>query len=194
EKDIVVGSPTSGRYHPDISRVAGMFANSLVVRTTIDEDLTFPEFLKVVHRNFLNAIDHQEYPFEELVKVLNVRRDMSRNPLFNVIFAFQNDYESKFGHNDIVVEKTNLLEETTGTAKVDLAFWCKANFSSIVIDVEYATSLFNRSTVEAWCCLYHSMVALCMNENVSLETILAGSDGPLSLENAGSFSGQNSIV
>jgi surfactin family lipopeptide synthetase A/lichenysin synthetase A len=194
EKDMVVGSPTSGRYHPDISRVLGMFANSLVVRTIIDEDITFPEFLKVVHRNFLSAIDHQEYPFEELVKVLNVRRDMSRNPLFSVIFAFQNDYEFKFGHNDIVVEKTNILEETTGTAKVDLAFWCKANSSSIIIDVEYATSLFNRSTVEAWCCLYHGMVSLCIDESVSLETILSGIDGHLNLENANSFSGQNIIL
>lgn len=194
DKDIVVGSPTSGRYHPDISRVVGMFANSLVIRTIIDEHMTFPELLAGVHHNLLAALDHEEYPFEELVKALNVRRDTSRNPLFNVIFAFQNDYESEFRHNDIIVEKVNILEQESGTAKVDLAFWCKATSSSIIIDVEYSTSLFKRETVEEWCYLYNELVTLCIHESATLENILLWNQVNLNQDDTDHLNGRNIIL
>ena len=90
QEDIVVGSPLAGRRRADLENVIGMFVNTLPIRNYPQGNITFKDFLKDLKTRTLNAFENQDYPFEELVQQAEVTRDVSRNPLFDVMFTFQN--------------------------------------------------------------------------------------------------------
>ncbi|MGB7604797.1 MAG: amino acid adenylation domain-containing protein, partial [Lutisporaceae bacterium] len=90
QEDIVVGSPIAGRPHADLENIMGMFVNTLAMRNFPQGNKTFKEFLEEVKANSLLAFENQDYQFEELIDKLNVTRDLSRNPLFDVMFSMQN--------------------------------------------------------------------------------------------------------
>ncbi|WP_157835595.1 condensation domain-containing protein, partial [Bacillus velezensis] len=75
------------RVHQDTETIAGMFVNTLAMRGYPRAEKTFLEFLSEIKELALNAYENQEYPFEELVEEVEVRRDLSRNPLFDVMFT-----------------------------------------------------------------------------------------------------------
>ncbi|MCP4157118.1 MAG: amino acid adenylation domain-containing protein, partial [bacterium] len=89
-EDITVGTPVVGRSHADIHTIIGMFVNTLPIRNFPESDKTFRDFLWEVKDNSLNAFDNQDYPFEELVEKVAHTRDISRNPLFDLMFELQN--------------------------------------------------------------------------------------------------------
>ncbi|MCP5108355.1 MAG: hypothetical protein GY950_33520, partial [bacterium] len=88
QEDIVVGTPVAGRRHVEMEPVIGMFVNTLALRNFPDGETSFTGFLQTVKENALNAFENQDYPFEELVEEIAVNRDVSRNPLFDVMFVF----------------------------------------------------------------------------------------------------------
>ncbi|NEU02766.1 hypothetical protein G3563_27330, partial [Escherichia coli] len=85
QRDIVIGSVTAGRTNADVQDMPGMFVNTLALRMEAKEQQTFAELLELAKQTNLSALEHQEYPFEDLVNQLDLPRDMSRNPLFNVM-------------------------------------------------------------------------------------------------------------
>ena len=89
QADIAVGSPVAGRNVPEVDDLVGYFVNPLVLRTDASGAPTFLEFMQRVRRTVLDALEHQEYPFALLAERLNLVRDPSRPPLFQVMFAFQ---------------------------------------------------------------------------------------------------------
>ena len=90
QEDIIVGSPIAGRQHADLENMIGMFVNTLAIRNHPEGSKTYEEFLSEVKENALKAYENQDYQFEELVDKLNLRRDIGRNPLFDVMFIMQN--------------------------------------------------------------------------------------------------------
>ncbi|MCP4155047.1 MAG: hypothetical protein GY757_45405, partial [bacterium] len=90
QEDIIIGTPTAGRGHANLGDIIGMFVNTLGLRNQPHGDKTYEEFLNNVKETTLNAFDNQDYQFEELVETLNISRDASRNPLFDVMFLLQN--------------------------------------------------------------------------------------------------------
>ncbi|HEX3045791.1 MAG TPA: amino acid adenylation domain-containing protein [Bacillota bacterium] len=89
QEDIIIGTPVAGRNHADLENVVGMFVNTLALRNYPQGSKWFPEYLKEVHERTMEAFERQEYPFEELVEKLAIERDVSRNPMFDVMFGFQ---------------------------------------------------------------------------------------------------------
>ncbi|MBG9799437.1 non-ribosomal peptide synthetase [Brevibacillus laterosporus] len=143
QEDIIVGTPIAGRPHADLDRVFGMFVNTLAIRTTPKVDYSFLEYLSEVKETVLGAYQNPDYPFEELVERTLVQRDISRNPLFDVMFsveklpsAVQFD-ELRFCPRLFDWKK----------AKFDLD-WTVVEGESLQVLVEYSTSLFDRLTVE----------------------------------------------
>ncbi|MFW9336530.1 condensation domain-containing protein, partial [Paenibacillus polymyxa] len=90
QEDVVVGTPIAGRNHSDVQPLIGMFVNTLAIRSYPAAGKTFLDYLKEIKETTLGAFEHQNYPFEELVDKVNVARDLSRNPLFDTMFALQN--------------------------------------------------------------------------------------------------------
>ncbi len=96
-RDLVVGAPVAGRPHADLHGIIGMFVNTLALRTCIDDTLGFGEYLAHLKEKTLEAFENQEYPFEELVEKVAVRRDPARNPLFDALFLLHNQTEGPAG-------------------------------------------------------------------------------------------------
>ncbi len=89
QKDIAVGSPIANRTRGETEDLIGFFANSLIFRTRAEGDPTFLALLEQVRKSALGAYEHQDLPFERLVEELQPQRDLSGNPLFQVVFALQ---------------------------------------------------------------------------------------------------------
>ncbi|MEU5017771.1 non-ribosomal peptide synthase/polyketide synthase [Streptomyces angustmyceticus] len=90
QRDIAVGTVTSGRDRAETQRLIGFFVNTLVLRSTVDPDADFPAFLAQVRETVLDAFAHQDVPFEQVVDEVQPVRDTSRTPLFQAMVVLQN--------------------------------------------------------------------------------------------------------
>lgn len=156
EEDIVIGIPTAGRQHADLESVIGMFVNTLPLRNYPKGDLRFKEFLSEVKQNTLACIDNQSYPYEELIDQLKLERDTSRNPLFDVMFAYQNFERTGLEIPGLTLRPwyRNLI-----ISKFDLTLTAVEATGSIFLNMEYATALFAHETVERFISYFKKIVA-----------------------------------
>jgi amino acid adenylation domain-containing protein len=145
QNDIVVGSPMAGRSHSDLQNIIGIFVNTMVLRSNPEGEKSFLEFLGEVKRSTLEALENQEYPFEELVERLSVSRDMSRNPLFDVMFTLENFGNPAFRLGGMSVVQRRFEYQI---AKFDLTLTARQGAEAVEVEFEYNTSLFERSTAE----------------------------------------------
>jgi amino acid adenylation domain-containing protein len=89
QTDILIGSPMRGRWGGDFQDIVGYFVNLMVLRTAVQENATFKEFLTQVSNTVKDAQKHQDYPFSQLAEQLQPQRDPSRSPLCQVSFTWQ---------------------------------------------------------------------------------------------------------
>lgn len=89
QEDIIVGIPTSGRISVDLAQVVGYFINTVAIRTDLSDRPNFVELSKRVHAVILRAQENQDLPFERLVNMLKIQRNLSTTPVFQVMFAWQ---------------------------------------------------------------------------------------------------------
>lgn len=145
QDDIVVGSPIAGRNRPEIEGLIGFFANTLVLRTDLSGDPTFSELLGRVRKICLDAYTHQDLPFEKLVEELKPERELSRNPLFQVMLSFHNMTNESVVLSGIDVEQLDISIESS---KFDLSFFLLLEDDGIEVNVQYNTDLFDESTID----------------------------------------------
>ncbi len=145
QEDIAVGTPIANRHRSEIENLIGFFANTLVMRVNIGGDPTVRELLKRVREMSLGAYGHQDLPFERLVEELRIGRDMSRNPLFQVIFALENAPVEP-----VHMEGLELSPVGTGqkAVKFDLGLYLTEVGGEILGMVEYNTDLFEQGRIE----------------------------------------------
>ncbi len=144
QEDIVIGTPIAGRNRIEIERLIGLFVNSLALRTSLTGDLTFRALLGRVRETTLKAFDNQDVPFERLVEELRAERDLSRNPIFQVMLALQNVPASA---RKIPGLATSLFAEESETSKFDLMVFCIERENGLQTTFEYSTDLFEEATV-----------------------------------------------
>ncbi|WP_256757089.1 non-ribosomal peptide synthetase [Cohnella sp. WQ 127256] len=145
QEDIVVGSPVSGRPHADLRNLIGMFVNTIPLRNYPAADKSFMVFLQELKENVLTVFENQDYPFEELVGDLQVSRDLSRNPLFDVMFVMQNMDIPELRINQISMKRLALPHSQ---AKFDLTLEVFEQEGGLTCNFEYCTELFATETVE----------------------------------------------
>ena len=145
QKDILLGSPITGRNHPDLDEQIGFYVNTLVLRNQIDPTDSFITFLDKVKTNSLVAFENELYPFDKLVEELDLPRDTSRSAVFDVMVVLQNNeaVEFKLGDLDLKFEK-----RASTTSQFDLSFDFAENEKGLHLDVEYNTDLFKEDSIQ----------------------------------------------
>ncbi|HLP60306.1 MAG TPA: D-alanine--poly(phosphoribitol) ligase subunit DltA [Candidatus Deferrimicrobium sp.] len=151
QTDIIIGSGIAGRRHADIQGVVGMFVNTLAIRNYPSGEKTYENFLQDVITNCVKAFENQDVQFEDLVDKLQLTREASRNPLFDISMVVQN---FKALDENVGAEIMPLLEQdapdfeyTNKTAKFDMTFFIQEIADEIQIDIEYYTGIFKEETI-----------------------------------------------
>jgi acyl transferase domain-containing protein/acyl carrier protein len=144
-EDIVLGTPTAGRRHPELQPVIGMFANTLALRNYPRGEMRYREFLARVRKRTLQALENQDYPFEDLVEKAAVRRDPSRNPIFDVMFVMQNMERKGMEIQGLKLKPYNF---EYSAVKFDLTLTGVEFETGLLLTLEYRTSLFKEATIE----------------------------------------------
>ena len=158
QEDIAVGSPIANRNRSEIEGLIGFFVNTLVLRTDLSGNPTFQELLDRVREITLGAYAHQDLPFEKLVEELHPERSLSRHPLFQVVFGFENAPMEALELPGLTVSSLNIDFKTT---RFDLEFhlWqASEGFRSLWGErwehgegirgvVVYNTDLFDEATI-----------------------------------------------
>lgn len=151
QSKIVVGVPIANRNRSELETVIGFFANTLVLCSSLAPDMTFRELLMQVRDTTLGAYAHQELPFEKLVSELQPERSLSHNPLFQVMFIFQNLPSEKSAPKDAARgdgASTDASALDVKFSKFDLTLATIEADEGLSAVFEYATDLFEATTIQ----------------------------------------------
>lgn len=146
ENDIVIGTPVAGRSNASLQNLIGMFVNTLPLRNQSDTTKTFEDFVQVVKENAIQAFQHQYYPFEELLETLQIKRDLSRNPLFDYMFSYQAESMDQIHTEGLHLHPFPFENKTS---KMDLTLEMIGEQEGVFrFSIEYATKIFKKETIE----------------------------------------------
>lgn len=144
QDDISVGTPISSRNRLELEGLIGFFVNTLVLRTSLSANPTFRELLKRVKEVSLGAFAHQEMPFELLVEELQIDRDLSHSPLFQVMFDLQN---APLRQTELPGLELSFLESSSETEQFDLSLSMSETSQGLRASLGYNRDLFDRATI-----------------------------------------------
>jgi len=144
QDDLVIGTPIANRNRLEIERLIGFFVNTLVLRTDLSGNPSFRELLRRVREVCLGAYSHQDLPFERLVEELHLARDLSRNPLFQVMFVLQNASPQAV---ELPGLRLSPVEVDTRTTHFDLTLHFVDTDRGLVGTLAYNTDLFEAVTI-----------------------------------------------
>lgn len=133
--DIVVGTPIASRNRSELETLIGLFVNTLVLRTDLGGSPNVIELIARIREVVLEAHEHQEYPFEKIVELVQPDRSLSYGPIFQVVLAFQNTPDSL------------TYESVSAGAMFDLSLFFWENEKNITGSIEYNSDLFDSDTI-----------------------------------------------
>ncbi|NET03094.1 MAG: amino acid adenylation domain-containing protein [Sphaerospermopsis sp. SIO1G1] len=143
--DLVVGSPIANRNNLALEKLMGFFVNNLVLRGDLSKNPTFAEFLAQMRTTTLSAYSHQDLPFESLVDKLHPVRDLSRNPVAQVVFALQNAPMSASNLPGLIIENMSLPLELKSRFDLEVNYWEIDDYLEGVWS--YNSDLFDDTTI-----------------------------------------------
>ncbi|MEO7585214.1 MAG: amino acid adenylation domain-containing protein, partial [Ferruginibacter sp.] len=145
QDDICVGTPIAGRQQDEVESLVGFFVNTLALRSEVNDDASFTSLLADVKNTTMDAYEHQEAPFEKIVEVVVKERDMSRSPLFQVLFVLQNLPDSPTLKLPDLTLTAEVLENNT--SKYDISFYLTETPNGLQGSVEYCTDIYREQTI-----------------------------------------------
>ncbi|HEU4433459.1 MAG TPA: amino acid adenylation domain-containing protein, partial [Pyrinomonadaceae bacterium] len=152
QRDLLVGTPVANRTRVETESLVGLFANTLVVRARLEDGPRFGELLKRVREAVLGGQQHQGVPFERVVEELQPERDLSRTPLFQVMFVAEEESASRGWELPGLEVRAERVE--TGTSKFELTLFVEEESEGagatgrLRVTAEYNTDLFARESME----------------------------------------------
>lgn len=165
-EDILIGTPVTNRKNGEFDNSVGMYTNTIVLRNFPDSRQKYSEFLKEVRQSCLEAYANMDYPFNLLVNKLNIKRDLNTNPLFNVIFIYENANDRVFRIKDLDVEN---YDYKLKTAKFDFSVEILEENGLFNVNLNYRTDLFMEETIERWGEYFANILNSIINdENISI--------------------------
>ncbi|HEU4452760.1 MAG TPA: amino acid adenylation domain-containing protein, partial [Longimicrobium sp.] len=155
QDDVVIGTPVASRSRGEVEGLIGLFVNTLPLRGDLSGDPSFAGLVRRERAGAVAAFDHQDLPFERIVEELRVPRDPGRNPLFQAMVLLGARTEAARPAGVEMVP----LEADADTAKFDLTFDAREEEGGAIrLEVEYATDLFDASTVERMAGSLHALL------------------------------------
>jgi amino acid adenylation domain-containing protein len=167
QTDITVGSPMGGRDRMETEQLIGLFINTHALRTDLSGEPSFVELLGRVRETVLGAASNQEVPIEKLLERLNPERNLSRHPLFQTVFGLLNGLPETLQFAGVTARRIDL---DNGGAKFDWSLLLTETADGLLARSEYATDLFEDSTLERWGHCYATL----------LREVVAHPDWPIS--------------
>ncbi|WP_428229086.1 amino acid adenylation domain-containing protein [Flavobacterium sp.] len=148
QDDIIIGTPVAGREHPDLENQMGLYLNTLSIRTQLQKESSFIDFVALQKETLLGAYDHQSYPFDVLVEKLNLKRNTSRSALFDVLVVLQNQEQLK----NLNTEEFSNIEISdydfkNKTSQLDISFTF-VETDGLNLTIEYNTDIYDDYIVE----------------------------------------------
>jgi amino acid adenylation domain-containing protein len=156
QADLVVGVPIAGRSRPDTLNMVGLLVNTLALRVNMAGGPAFQTLLAQVRQTVLAAFRHQDAPFEQLVQRLQPQRDLSRHPLFQTMFVFEQNPAAELRLPGLAVQPVEV--EPAATA-FDLTLFVQETAAGLALRLEYSPDLFEADTVRRMLGHYHTLLA-----------------------------------
>lgn len=165
--DLIVGTPVTNRNSLESEGLIGFFINTLVLRFDLSDDPTFIEALSRTRSVVLEALAHQELPFEKLVDALKPERLPGQNPLFQMMFVYQQETIPANLTDDLLIRP---FPVENGASKFDLTLFVTEENEKVTLTIEYRRDLFEAATIDR----------MLRNLQVLLEGIVADPERPIS--------------
>ncbi|WP_338552864.1 amino acid adenylation domain-containing protein [Paenibacillus sp. KS-LC4] len=171
QEDIIVGAPIAGRTHTDVEALIGMFVNTLAIRSYPAGEKTFLSYLEEMKETTLQAYEHQDYPFEELLEKVQVAWELSRNPLFDTVFVLQNTEDRSIDEIREMTVEPFMHYQTI--ARFDLTLELKVEKDGTISgQFEYCTKLFTPNMIRHFAEDLLTIISqICEQPSVLLNTI-----------------------
>jgi amino acid adenylation domain-containing protein len=147
QSDFIIGTPVANREHADTLKLQGFFANTVAIRIDTAGNPSFLDVLRRTRESCIKAFAHQSVPFERLVELLQVERDLSRSPIFQTIFAFEDAESAKRVATSGAVRIVGRETISAEVARTDLSLWVSAHPEGLLATAEYPTALFDSQEI-----------------------------------------------
>ncbi|GHO57486.1 non-ribosomal peptide synthetase [Ktedonobacter robiniae] len=167
QHDLVIGTPVANRNRPEVANLIGFFVNTLALRLDLSADPSFQSLLQQVKTITLEAYEHQDLPFDQLVETLQPQRMLNHSPLFQVMFVLQTQPTTNLALTDI---RSQRMQINTNTTKFDLSLIIVEEPDAFQAFLEYRTDLFEAATMQRLGSYYQTL----------LDDIVAHPDRPIS--------------
>ena len=178
QTDIVIGTAIAGRRIQETESLIGFFVNTLVLRSSTEDNQTFKELLSQVKETTLGAYSHQDIPFEQLVEHINVPRDLSRHPIFQVMFILQNNRQEELSFGDI--KACGMGNSQIRKSPFDIKLNITETKQGLNLSFEYASDLFKEETIARLSNYYKSFInEIIQNQDKRLSDISILEEGEL---------------
>ena len=164
QKDLLVGIPVSHRPNPEMEKLIGFFVNTMVVRTKIHPQVTFIDVLNDVRNSIINGHANNDVPFEYIIEHLDIRRDISRNPLFQVMFLLNHTSDTGLQLPDLEIIA---LDIQSNSSKFELTLAVEELNQEYRCNWEYNTDLFSHETIEN----FHRMFITLLEQVLNTPTL-----------------------
>jgi len=165
----VIGSSNAGRNNASLQNIIGMFVNTLPIKNLVQGNLNFREFLSNVKDKVFNVIENQDYGYADLVNDLKIERNPARNPLFDVVFEYQNNNETEVKLAGTYFKPLNVKR---CTSKFDLTLTVAETAEKTLFQFEYATELFTKDTINRFVGFFKNLLEqVSTNSDTSLSSL-----------------------
>ncbi|MYM28287.1 amino acid adenylation domain-containing protein [Duganella sp. CY15W] len=169
QSQIVIGSSEAGRNRAELEPLIGFFVNAQAIRFDLEGPLSVSELLAQSRQLALQAQNHRDVPFEQVVEALNPTRSMAYNPVYQVRLAWQNTPEVRVDLDGLTLESVG---NSAGSAQFDLSLDLEDAGDSIVGQLNYATALFEHGTIQRhWDYLQTMLSAMVADDSQRIDQI-----------------------
>ncbi|MFY0578536.1 condensation domain-containing protein [Cystobacter fuscus] len=144
-EDVIVGTPIANRNRAELEGIIGFFVNTLALRTAVRGDDSLRDVIRAVRATTLEAYDHQDVPFDQIVEQLRLPRELGTSPVFQAMLVLHNQPTPEFQLPDLTVSP---VEVDRRVATFDLVISLEEGARGLACSIEYSTEFFERATID----------------------------------------------